>query len=331
MLCFVVLNTACSSANEFNQYYGLAIGFVIVAGGYAAGPISGGCFNPAVAFGIDISSAGLGFGWCFAYFAYELTGAALAALLFRLIRPEEWDSEMPSPLVRKTLSEFVGTFFLVLTVGLNVLNKSPAAAFSIACSLMCMIYALGSCSGAHFNPAVTAAILMAGRGKCPLREAVPYVFAQISGGICAGICYCLICKHESFALGPATPKYGWMQCAIAEIVFTFVLCTVVLHCATADSNKSGCKDFFGLAIGMCVTVGGLAIGAISGGSLNPAVSMGIDFSNAIFKSTVPVNWLAYSLFELIGAALAAVAFFCVRPSEYQKPLGEQVFSQSDQY
>jgi len=322
MLCFVVLNVACSSANEFNQYYGLAIGFVIIAGGHAAGPISGGCFNPAVAFGIDISSTGLGFGWCFAYFAYEFMGAALAALLFRLTRPEEWDSQVPSLIVRKCISEYLGTFFLVLTVGLNVLHKSPAAAWSIACSLMCMIYALGTCSGAHFNPAVTAAIMMSGRSKCPLREAIPFMLSQIFGGLSAGITYSLMCKHTAFALGPAMPKYGWMQCAVAEIVFTFVLCFVVLHCATAESN-TGCKDMVGLAIGMCVTVGGFAIGAISGGSLNPAVSIGIDFSNAIFNSAIPVNWLAYSLFELVGAAVAAIAFFCLRPSEYQKPLGYQ--------
>merc|ERR1719515_327832 len=120
MLCLVVLNVACSGKNEFNQYYGIAIGFVIIAAGHAAGPISGGCFNPAVAFGIDISSTGLGFGWCFAYTAYEFTGGALAALLFRLTRPEEWQAEAPYGLVRKCVSEFIGTFFLVLTVGLNV-------------------------------------------------------------------------------------------------------------------------------------------------------------------------------------------------------------------
>merc|ERR1719261_87503 len=68
MLCFVVLNVACSKANAGkNQFYGLAIGFVIVAGAYGAGVVSGGCFNPAVAIGIDVSSAGLGFGWSAAY------------------------------------------------------------------------------------------------------------------------------------------------------------------------------------------------------------------------------------------------------------------------
>merc|ERR1719388_234331 len=163
MLCFVVLNVATTRKNEGNQFFGLAIGFVIIAGGYAAGGISGGAFNPAVAFGIDVSSAGLGFGWSFAYTAYEFLGAAIAAGMFRVVRPDEFGGKSEYSLGTKLVSEFLGTFFLVLTVGLNVLGKSPAPVWSIAASLMCMIYALGNCSGAHFNPAVTLAILASGR------------------------------------------------------------------------------------------------------------------------------------------------------------------------
>lgn len=153
MLCFVVLNVATTSKNYGNQFYGLAIGFVIIAGGYSAGDISGGAFNPAVAFGVDIAGASLGFGWCFAYLGFELMGASLAAILFRVVRPDEFDDDIEEyGLVAKLCSEFLGTFFLVLTVGLNVIGKSPAPVWSIAASLMCMIYALGNCSGAHFNP-----------------------------------------------------------------------------------------------------------------------------------------------------------------------------------
>merc|ERR1719252_463265 len=94
MLCFVVLNCAASTKNNppsnGNQYFGLAIGFVIIAGGYAGGPISGGCFNPAVAFGIDVASAGIGFGWGFAYLGFEMIGAGLASLAFRVVRPDEF-------------------------------------------------------------------------------------------------------------------------------------------------------------------------------------------------------------------------------------------------
>merc|ERR1719262_583521 len=201
MLCFVVLNTATAAKNQGNQFYGLAIGFVIVAGGYAGGGISGGCFNPAVALGIDISSKGLGYyGWMYALF--EFLGAALAAGYFRLVRPDEFGSAWEYSLGTKLASEFIGTFYLVLTVGLNVLGKSPAPAWSIAAALMCMIYALGNCSGAHFNPAVTLAIMISGRGKCPPVHGAAYMGIQILGGIIAAFCYSAMHHGNTFPLAP---------------------------------------------------------------------------------------------------------------------------------
>merc|ERR1719174_1612054 len=84
MLCFVVLNVAASKVHAGkNQFYGIAIGFVIVAGAYSGGSVSMGCFNPAVAFGIDVSSAQFGVFYCFVYTVFELVGAALAAFAFK--------------------------------------------------------------------------------------------------------------------------------------------------------------------------------------------------------------------------------------------------------
>jgi aquaporin Z len=177
MLCFVVLNVAASKQQGCNnQYYGLAIGYVIVAGAYGPGAISGGCFNPAVAIAIDSSSILKGFGWCIVYTVFELAGAAAAVGLFKLMRPEENKEETNKEvkdkqgkriytLKEKLIAEAIGTFMLVLTVGLNVLVESKAAAFSIAASLMCMIYAVGDISGGHFNPAVTVALMA--RGAIP--------------------------------------------------------------------------------------------------------------------------------------------------------------------
>merc|ERR1719446_848319 len=98
--------------------------------------------------------------------------------------------------------------------------------------------------------------------------------------------------------------YGWSQVAFAEFMFTFVLCFVVLSVAT---SKASSKDMFGLAIGSCVTVGGCAIGAVSGGSLNPAVSFGIDAADLVTGGFFS-NCIAYSAFEISGAAVAALAF-----------------------
>jgi aquaporin Z len=320
MLCFVVLNVACSKMHAGkNQFYGLAIGFVVVAGGYGAGHISGGCFNPAVAIGIDVSSAGLGFGWCLAYTVFELIGAAIAAVVFQICRPEEKDEEKEPgnyELASKVVSEFLGTYFLVLTVGLNVIGGSKAPVFSIAASLMCMIFALGTCSGAHFNPAVTIAIVAAGRGKCEPKDAGIYIVVQIIAGIAAACTYSVMEGGKSFPLAPGK-GYGWAEAGVAEIMFTFLLAFVVLSVATVESPLS---EYFGLAIGSCVTAGGYAIGAVSGGSLNPAVSFGISASHAIFGGGAGVfhNCLVYTVFEIIGGCIAAGVFMATHPSEYSK-------------
>lgn len=90
MLCFVVLNVAVSRKNQGNGYYGLAIGFVIVAGAYGAGAVSGGCFNPAVAWGIDVASIPIGgFKHCLMYTVFEFAGAILATVLFWVCRPDD--------------------------------------------------------------------------------------------------------------------------------------------------------------------------------------------------------------------------------------------------
>merc|ERR1712226_1278341 len=99
---------------------------------------------------------------------------------------------------------------------------------------------------------------------------------QILGGIAASCTYSVIHHKESFGLGPQG-NTTWSQVGMAEVLFTMILCYVVLCVACAPVSKS--KAFFGLCIGSCVTVGGFAIGGISGGSLNPAVSIGIQTSH----------------------------------------------------
>jgi aquaporin Z len=273
-----------------------------------------------VAIGIDVSSAGLGFGWCIPYTIFEFVGAAIAAVLFQVCRPEEKDDEKEPgnyELPSKVVSEFLGTYFLVLTVGLNVLGGSKAPVFSIAASLMCMIFALGTCSGAHFNPAVTIAIVAAGRGKCEPKDAGIYIVVQIIAGIAAAFTYTAM-EGKSFPLGPGK-GYGWAEAAVAEIMFTFLLAFVVLSVATVESPLS---EYFGLAIGSCVTAGGYAIGAVSGGSLNPAVSFGIGVSGTLAGGAV-VNCLIYSVFEIIGGLIAAGVFMATHPSEYSKGSAEE--------
>merc|ERR1719252_504134 len=172
-----------------------------------------------------------------------------------------------------------------------------------------MIFALGNCSGAHFNPAVTLAIII--RGACEAKDGAMYMGAQVLGGICAAFTYSALMNGETFALKP--PAYKWSQALMAEFIFTFVLSFVVLSVATTKSTLS---EYFGFAIGMCVTVGGCAIGKISGGSLNPAVSIGISSSHILGGGGF---WpcLVYSAIEIVAGAAAAGVFMVTQPSEYE--------------
>lgn len=315
MLCFVVLNTAASKEHGGkDQFYGLAIGFVIVAGGYGAGSISGGAFNPAVALGIDSSSSSTfaHFGNCMIYWIFELVGAALAAGLFRVCRPEDFDGV--KGIGTKLVSEFLGTYMLVLTVGLNVVGESKAGAFSIASALMCMIFALGSVSGAHFNPAVTTAIACSGRECISAVEAIQYIGVQLLGGISAAFTYALLMNNKTCALAPKS--HGTVPALAGEFFFTFLLSYVVLSVATVKDVPT--SQYFGLAIGGCVIAGGFASGNLSGGSLNPAVSAGLAVSDFAMNSGPIEHFFTYTAVELLGGIVAASIFHVTHDKEYTK-------------
>merc|ERR1719183_2902156 len=245
------------------------------------------------------------FGWCFTYLIFEIGGAVLAALLFKVVRPGDFGSNQyegeEKALVAKLTSEFLGTFMLVLTVGLNVLGNSPAGAFSIGACLTSMVYACGDISGAHFNPAVTGAILCSKLDEeLTYKDAGYYMLTQIIAGITAAMTYSLIHHGATVPLGPGA-GYVWSQVVFAEAVFTFVLCLVVL--TVAVSKKTNNSSMFGLAIGSCITVGGFAIGGISGGSLNPAVS--ISIASKAMLTGGPSKALMYVLPQMLGGAAAA--------------------------
>ena len=90
--------------------------------------------------------------------------------------------------MNKYLMEFIGTFFLVFTVGMTVIGGGAGALapLAIGASLMIMVYAGGHISGGHYNPAVTLGVWL--RGKCDAKDVVPYWVAQIAGAFAAGAC-----------------------------------------------------------------------------------------------------------------------------------------------
>mmetsp|Transcript_43234 Transcript_43234/g.69093 ORF Transcript_43234/g.69093 Transcript_43234/m.69093 type:complete len:1036 (+) Transcript_43234:78-3185(+) len=350
MLCFVVASCVCSKANnpeaDGNQFYGMAIGFVIVAGGYAAGSISGACFNPAVSLGLSSSRVLFNGGsiWMngLLWSGFQLIGAGIAAVFFRVMRPQDVDDinspstpDREASLMIKCLSEFLGVFTLTMTVGLNIISKSPATALSAAGALMSMIYSLGYISGAHLNPAVTLAVVLSGRGKCEPHVGVVYALVQILAALLAGHFYAGFHvagpnKHESFILAPGK-GYSLGVAGMSELFFTFVLAYTVLAVATVTPTmlKQTKQCFYsGLAIASCVIAGGFAIGGISGGELNPAVSLGISVANIATNASghrsALVNFFPFSMWELCGAIIAAIVFRATHSSEYIEPSVEKI-------
>src|SRR3954465_11038921 len=170
---------------------------------------------------------------------------------------------------RKLTVEFIGTFFLVFTVGMAVANAGAIAPLAIGAVLMVMVFAGGHISGAHYNPAVTIGMLLRGRLKSV--DVLPYIIAQVIGAAVAAVIVTSVLLTGA-AVTPIVPKLG--PALIAEFLYTFALVYVVLNAATADGTSG--NSFYGLAIGMTVMAGAFAVGDISGGAFNPAVAVGIS-------------------------------------------------------
>ncbi|MDX6647110.1 MAG: aquaporin [Miltoncostaeaceae bacterium] len=211
-------------------------------------------------------------------------------------------------LSRKITVEFIGTFFLMFTVGMAVATAGNLAPLAIGGVLMVMVFAGGHISGGHYNPAVSTAVLV--RGRMALREYVPYVVTQTVGAIVAG----LLIRGLGYAPHDAAAVAGAGKMLVVEFLFTFALGWVVLNVATAKGTES--NSFYGLAIGSTVAIGIFAAGSVSGGAFNPAVALGGSVLGLFTWSHI---WI-YLLAELVGGAVAAGAFLLTQPSE--KPDGQ---------
>ncbi len=210
--------------------------------------------------------------------------------------------------MKKFIVEFIGTFFLVFTVGACVVNPDAGviAPLAIGSVLMVMVYAGGHISGGHYNPAVTVAVAI--RGRLPATEVPSYFMAQLAGAVMgAGGSYYL--KGDNALAGAPPPAYVLAQMVFSEFLFTFALAYVVLNVATAKANAG--NSFYGLAIGFTVMVGAFAVGPISGGAFNPAVATG-----CFYLGLLPVgHYLAYVATELCAGALAAYVFKVLNPED----------------
>ena len=204
--------------------------------------------------------------------------------------------------------ELIGTFFLVLTIGMTVIEPGAGAfaPLAIGSALMVMVYAGGHMSGAHYNPAVTLAVWI--RGRCATADVAPYMVAQVAGAALAAIVVGVLKGTDPMARVVAgAPQVG--PALLAEFLFTFALAWVVLNAATAKATLG--NSFYGLAIGFTVLTGAFAVGSVSGGAFNPAVAVGLTVMGLSVVSNI---WI-FLVADFAGAAAAALTFRAVNPSD----------------
>jgi len=203
--------------------------------------------------------------------------------------------------MKKYIVEFIGTFFLMLTI-VCVVNGLAAdnymAPLAIGSALMIMVYAGGHISGGHYNPAVSLAAML--RGKLSGGDFPMYVIAQILGAIAASVIGATVLMKGNMMGGGEMPT-NLPGAFVAELLGTFALAFVVLQTATTKSTAG--NSYYGLAIGFTVLVMAYGLGSYCGGFFNPAVAIGAAFNGLAGWGTAGLGLVA----DLAGGFLAAMA------------------------
>jgi len=216
-------------------------------------------------------------------------------------------------MAKKLLTEFIGTFFLVFTIGLVVAANNASAVIAIGIVLMVMVYMGGHVSGGHYNPAVSTAALIA--KKMPAKDYGPYVLTQVVGAVLAAFASYYV-VGTSFAPSPG-PSVSMGQALVVEILYTLALALVVLN--VACSKKTEGNSYYGLAIGCTIVAAAYAGGGVSGGAFNPAVGLGPTIVHAIVGGGSFASVWLYIIGPVVGAVLAAMVF---KVQEDEKPVAE---------
>jgi len=206
-----------------------------------------------------------------------------------------------SLLSRKCAAELIGTFILVFCgTGAIIVNSvsqgvisHAGVAITFGLVVMSLIYALGDISGAHMNPAVSIAFVIAKRFE--LKKLLPYIVSQLVGALLASLLLKYLFPTDEF-LGATIPAGSDSQSFILEIVLTFFLMLVIINVATGSKEVG---MFAGLAIGSVVLLEAMFAGPICGASMNPARS----FGPAIISGHLQQLWI-YIVAPVIGAVLA---------------------------
>jgi len=337
-LILVQQNAAAEkNAREPNSYFGLAVSFTVLAGARAVGPISGGCFNPAVGTGLDFASllvTGGSMNYIWVYCLAPLLGslaAAFAKVYMNL--PSHQDVET-LPLV-VPITEFIGTYLLVLTASLT------GDGLAVGAMLLALVYMGDHVCGADYNPAVTLGVAL--RMKVPLREywkILVTIVAQFLGGILAALTAYGVAGNVKFPNPDGTHGVGGalMFETLWTSLLVYVVCAVMTPTHAEDDpdineeRKGHSRSFQGLSIGFVVAGGIYAAGQYGGGSggvFNPALGTGISVIDYAFTNGTSINnlwvyWLAPFLGSFIGSGLFVLLHYHKDPSvmDYSEDLAD---------
>ena len=203
--------------------------------------------------------------------------------------------------MKKYITEIIGTFFLVLIIGLT---GNPIA---IGLGLAVLVYMGAHISGAHYNPAVTLAMYI--NDQIDIKESGKYVASQLIGSVIAVFILTEL-GQDSFSVVSKTTEI--QSFFVAEILFTFLLVFVILNVALNKDLKG--NQFYGLAIGLTVTAGAFSVGDISGAVLNPAVSFGPSLMSFIDPQLIGDNvsssdfFVYFLITGITGSVLASYLY-----------------------
>lgn len=253
------------------------------------------------------------------------------------------DESQPEPMVKQSESccpkgdgkaeicEFLGTFIFILTISLSSVYQSATglAPIAIGFMLMTQVFAYGYISGAHFNPAITVAVAMI--GQLPKGKIIPYIIAQLAGGICAGLVgIFLVGASDVIDLEPPCPlgcnltttlPIDVGRAFVAEFIYTWALVSVVLHVACSRQKDN---NHYGLAIGMTVMSAAFSVGSVSGGAFNPAVATGLVLQKCVSHTCESLDFLwLYWAAPIAGAVVAGGFFKVVHAQENEEALAER--------
>ena len=227
--------------------------------------------------------------------------------------------------MKKLVAEFIGTSWLVLGgCGSAVLAAAypelgigfVGVAIAFGLTVVSMAYAIGHISGCHLNPAVSLG-LWAG-GRFDQKEVLPYIVAQVLGGIFgATILYLIASGKPGFELGGfaangygehSPGNYSMVAALVTEITMTFMFLIIIL----GATHSKAPKGFAGLAIGLGLTLIHLISIPVTNTSVNPARST----SQAIFAGdwAIPQLWLFW-VAPIMGAVLAGFVYKMMSPEE----------------